>query len=926
MTERLFLLDAYALIFRAYYAFIRSPRIDSTGRDTGAVFGFALTLLDILEKESPEHIAVVFDPPGGSFRHREYAEYKAQREETPEGIRIAVPLIKEILAAFRIPAVEVPDFEADDTIGTLAKQAEEQGLAVRMVTPDKDFGQLVSERIKIYRPKSGGGYETWGPAEVCEKFGLSIPGQMIDYLGLVGDSSDNIPGCKGIGAKTAEKLLAEYGSIDGIYAHQDELKGAVAKKIQEGEEQTRFSRYLATIRTDAPIVFDSEAYRRTSPDMAAVRECFAALEFRTLLKRLESTPTDAPATDLFAGMVQAQEPPTDLFGEGTDATGLPLKKLTDVPHEYTILKTEEEIADCIRMFSATPCFSFDTETDSKDALRANIVAITLCAESGRAFFIPLPEDEEIGKRRLDLLRPLFADTAIGKVGQNMKYDIQVLSRYGIEVRGQLFDTMIAHYLLFPDLRHNMDEMAETLLGYCTIHYSDLVGSDKQEVHIRQVPLQNLADYAMEDADITWQLYERLNAMLSEAGMTSLFESIEMPLVPVLADMERSGVKLDTEVLRRTASGLSEEMQRIKDEIYRLAGHSFNINSPSQVGTVLFEELQITEKPKKTKSGSYSTNEEILVKLQEKHPIVRLILDYRGIKKLLSTYVEALPEMRYPDGKLHTSFNQTVATTGRLSSSNPNLQNIPIRTEVGRGLRAAFVPDNDECIFMSADYSQIELRLMAHLSEDESLIQAFLHGEDIHRATASKIYRLPLVEVTDDMRRRAKTANFGIIYGISAFGLSERLNISRTEAKALIEGYFASYPGVKAYMDRSIAEAKRQGYVTTLFGRKRFLRDINSANAVVRGYAERNAINAPIQGSAADLIKLAMIRIHEEINERKLRSRMILQVHDELNFNVLRPEAAEVRELVRSCMEGVMPSLRVPLIAEIGEGANWLEAH
>ena len=486
--------------------------------------------------------------------------------------------------------------------------------------------------------------------------------------------------------------------------------------------------------------------------------------------------------------------------------------------------------------------------------------------------------------------------------------------------------MIAHYLLFPDLRHNMDEMAETLLGYCTVHYSDLVGSDKQEVHIRQVPLQNLADYAMEDADITWQLYERLNAMLSEAGMTSLFESIEMPLVPVLANMERSGVKLDTEVLRRTASGLGEEMQRIEDEIYRLAGHSFNINSPSQVGTVLFEELQITEKPKKTKSGSYSTNEEILVKLQEKHPSVRLILDYRGIKKLLSTYVEALPEMRYPDGKLHTSFNQTVATTGRLSSSNPNLQNIPIRTEVGRGLRAAFVPDNDECIFMSADYSQIELRLMAHLSEDESLIQAFLHGEDIHRATASKIYRLPLVEVTDDMRRRAKTANFGIIYGISAFGLSERLNISRTEAKALIEGYFASYPGVKAYMDRSIAEAKRQGYVTTLFGRKRFLRDINSANAVVRGYAERNAINAPIQGSAADLIKLAMIRIHEEITERKLRSRMILQVHDELNFNVLRPEAAEVRELVRSCMEGVMPSLRVPLIAEIGEGANWLEAH
>lgn len=928
-AERLFLLDAYALIFRAYYAFIRTPRLDSSGRDTGAVFGFALTLLDILEKESPHYLAVVFDPPGGSFRHREYPEYKAQREETPEAIRLAVPLIKELLAAFRVPVVEVPDFEADDAIGTLARQAAAEGLEVRMVTPDKDFGQLVTDTIRIYRPKtSGGGYETWGPEEVTAKFGLSRPEQMIDYLGLVGDASDNIPGCKGIGAKTAEKLLADYGNIDGIYANAGALKGALARKIAEGEAQTRFSRYLATIRTDAPVAFDRDTFRRVAPDMEAVRACFNALEFRSLLRRVEAPAPDVPAGDLFADEAAAGvSPVADLFADGAASATAGLRSLAEVPHDYTILESDAEIADYVRTLSAVPRFAFDTETNSKDALVAQLVAVTFAAESGRAYFVPMPEDQAAVRRRLDLLRPLWDNAAIGKVGQNIKYDLQVLARYGVEVRGELFDTMIAHYLLFPDLRHGMDEMAESLLSYRTIRFDELVaGASGKEPNLREVPLQQLADYAMEDADITWQLYERLAPLLDEAQMTDLFRRIEMPLVPVLASMERAGVMLDVDVLSRTASGLNEEMQRIEKEIYRHAGRPFNINSPSQVGTVLFDELSVADKPKKTKSGTYSTNEEILTKLREKHPVVPLILDYRGLKKLLSTYVDTLPRMRYPDGKLHTSFNQTVATTGRLSSSNPNLQNIPIRTEVGRGLRAAFVPDDADCVFLSADYSQIELRLMAHLSGDASLIEAFRHGEDIHRATAARIYDLPLAEVTDDMRRRAKTANFGIIYGISAFGLSERLGITRTEAKALIEGYFASYPQVKEYMDRSIAEAGRQGYVVTLFGRKRFLRDIHSANSVVRGYAERNAINAPIQGSAADLIKLAMIRIQHALDARRLRTRMILQVHDELNFNVPLTEADEVREIVREGMEGVMPELRVPLIADIGVGANWLEAH
>ncbi|WP_373813617.1 DNA polymerase I [Porphyromonas loveana] len=925
-AERLFLLDAYALIFRAYYAFIRAPRLDSSGRDTGAVFGFALTLLDILEKESPHYLAVVFDPPGGSFRHREYPEYKAQREETPEAIRLAVPLIKELLAAFRVPVVEVPDFEADDAIGTLARQAAAEGLEVRMVTPDKDFGQLVTDTIRIYRPKtSGGGYETWGPEEVTAKFGLSRPEQMIDYLALVGDASDNIPGCKGIGAKTAEKLLADYDSIDGIYANVDAFKGALARKIAEGEEQTRFSRYLATIRTDAPVAFDRDTFRRVAPDMEAVRACFGALEFRSLLRRVEAPAPDVPAGDLFADEAATDASSVaDLFADGAASATAGLRSLAEVPHDYIILENDSEIADCVRTLSAVPRFAFDTETDSKDALVAQLVAVTFAAESGRAYFISMPEDADVVRRRLDLLRPLWDNAAIGKVGQNIKYDLQVLARYGVEVRGTLFDTMIAHYLLFPDLRHGMDEMAESLLSYRTIRYDELM-PDKER-SIRDVPLQQLADYAMEDADITWQLYERLSPLLDEAGMTDLFCRIEMPLVPVLASMERAGVMLDVDVLNRTASGLNEEMQRIEEEIYRHAGHPFNINSPSQVGAVLFDELAVADKPKKTKSGTYSTNEEILTKLRDRHPVVPLILDYRGLKKLLSTYVDTLPRMRYPDGKLHTSFNQTVATTGRLSSSNPNLQNIPIRTEIGRGLRAAFVPDDEDCIFLSADYSQIELRLMAHLSGDASLIEAFLHGEDIHRATAARIYDLPPAEVTDDMRRRAKTANFGIIYGISAFGLSERLGITRTEAKALIEGYFASYPQVKEYMDRSIAEAGKLGYVTTICGRKRFLRDIHSANSVVRGYAERNAINAPIQGSAADLIKLAMIRIRDEFDARRLQARMILQVHDELNFNVPVAELDEVREIVREGMEGVMPELRVPLIADIGVGANWLEAH
>ncbi|WP_329904608.1 DNA polymerase I [Porphyromonas pogonae] len=922
MEKKIFLLDAYALIFRAYYAFIRSPRIDSKGRNTSAIFGFVLMLEDILEKERPDLIGVVFDPPGGTFRHKEYEAYKAQREETPEAIRLSVPYIKRIIEAYKIPIVEVENYEADDVIGTLAKQAEAQGYTVMMVTPDKDYGQLVTDKSLMYRPKSsGGGYEIWGPSEVCGKFGLSSTNQIIDYLGLVGDASDNIPGCKGIGPKTAEKLLAEYKSIDGIYEHIDDIKGATRKKLLENKDETYTSRYLAEICTTVPIEFDEQPFLKESPDKDAILEIFRDLEFKSLLPRVlkefaVSSSNDKPfITDLFA------DNPTDVFKNDN------LTELSSADSNYHLLDSQSKIDEFYALLNKQQKIAFDTETTNLDPLKAELVAMTFSWKSGEAYFLPIPPERENALALLLPMSKVFKSDKILKIGQNLKYDIQVLANYDFAVEGPLFDTMVAHYLLNPDARHNMDEMAEVYLDYRTIHFSELVGSTaKKNYDLRALPIRKLCDYAAEDADITYRLYETFVPLLREQGLEELMQNIEMPLVPVLASMEREGVKLDTEVLGHKAQDMNAKLLRLENEIHRLAGQSFNINSSQQVGAVLFDKLKIADKPKKTKTGGYSTSEEVLEKLRDKHPIIDRILEYRGLKKLLSTYIESLPELIYPDGKLHSSFNQTVASTGRLSSSNPNLQNIPIRTEEGRMIREAFVPDSDECVFLSADYSQIELRLMAHLSGDKSLIQAFNAGEDIHRATAAKIYGVDSLLVTDDMRRNAKTANFGIIYGISAFGLSERLNIPRSESKMLIEGYFASYPGVKEYMDKSIEDAKETGYVTTLLGRKRYLKDINSANAVVRGYAERNAINAPIQGTAADIIKLAMIRIYNTIKERGLKSRMILQVHDELNFNVYRDELDEMKQIVLDGMQGVLPHLKVPLIAEMGVGANWLEAH
>ena len=874
MPQRLFLLDAYALIYRAYYAFIKAPRIDSQGRNTSAIFGFVLMLEDLLGKEQPDELAVVFDPAGGTFRHREYPDYKAQREETPEGIRIAVPIIRQLLEAYRIPAVEVADYEADDVIGTLSHRAASAGREVYMVTPDKDYGQLVTEQVKMYRPMQGGGYEVWGEKEILEKFGLSSTKQVIDYLALLGDKVDNIPGCKGIGEKGAQKLLAEYGSVEN---------------------------------------------RRAERDEEAVRRLFEELEFRTLLSRVlgkSSAPAKAkpalPPDDLFASLEETEEADTP------SPTTIPTMKIE-------VLRAETLPAFVERARGAK-VLALDTETTSVDALRAELVAVTFAFDAETTYYLDVPQGREEACELLGQLAPILRQADTLKVGQNLKYDLQVLRSYGVEVGGPLFDTMIAHYLLYPDMRHGLDELADKFLGYKMMSFEEMIAPQSpRQFDLRQVEPARLQFYAAEDTHITYLLYEYLYERLEKAGLMKLFTEVEMPLVKVLLGMEREGVRLDKSCLGRQADELQGELARLEGDISLLLGHSINVNSSRQVGEALFDELQIVEKAKKTKTGGYTTSEEVLEKLRDKHPVVEKILDYRGVKKLLSTYVEALPELVYPDGKIHTTFNQTIAATGRLSSSNPNIQNIPIRTPEGRAIREAFVPE-EGCTFLSADYSQIELRLMAHFSEDLALIEAFRSGQDVHQATAAKIYGLSLDQVSADMRRRAKTANFGIIYGISAFGLSERLSIPRREAKARIDGYFACYPGVARYMTEVVEEAKKRGYVTTLLGRRRLLPDINSANAVVRGYAERNAINAPLQGSAADLIKIAMIRLEQAIRERGLRSRMILQVHDELNFNVPLDELDEMTTLVREVMESVYPDLRVPLEVSIGHGANWLEAH
>lgn len=920
--KKLYLLDAYALIFRAYYALIRSPRINSKGENTSAVFGFVNTLEELLNKEQPDYIAVAFDPSGKTFRHEAYPEYKAQREATPEDIRRSVPVIKELLRAYRIPLLEVEGFEADDVIGTAALLAAEAGVEVRMMTPDKDYAQLVRPQVFMCRPGHGSSpMEVLGPAEVCAKYGLEHPSQVIDLLGLMGDTADNIPGCPGVGEKTAAKLIQQFGSIEALLSRTDELKGALRKKVEDNAGQIRFSRFLATIRTDVPLTLDLESMERKAPDLQELKRLFEQLEFRTFLQRY--FPPAAP---------QKKEPvQPSLFDEltGEDA-GEPLqtslKTLADVEHDYHPVDSLEEARRLCELLLTKEKVAIDTETTSTDALRARLVGMSFAIEDGKAWYVSVPRDEEETRRWLEVFRPLYEHPTLLKVGQNLKYDLTVLANYGIALCAPMFDTMLAHYLVQPELRHNMDYLAEIYLKYRTIHIDELIGPrGRTQKNMADVEPQQVCDYACEDADVTFRLQPLLEREMEENGVTSVFRDIEMPLMPVLARMERNGVALDTAALAETGRHFTARMAQLEKEIYELAGHEFNITSPRQVGEVLFNELHLNDKAKKTKSGQYSTSEEVLDSLRGKHPIVGKILDHRGLKKLLSTYIEALPQLLHPEtGRLHTSFNQAVTATGRLSSSNPNLQNIPVRGDDGREIRRAFVPEPG-CIFFSADYSQIELRIMAHLSGDEHLIQDFRDGKDIHAATAARIYKKPLEEIDRDERRKAKTANFGIIYGISAFGLAERMEVSRTEAKELIDNYFQTYPKVRTYMDSSIAAARERGYIETEFHRRRYLPDITSRNAVVRGYAERNAVNAPIQGTAADIIKLAMVRIDRRFQAEGIRSKMILQVHDELNFSVLPEELEQVRRIVIEEMEAAYP-MQVPLVADCGEGSNWLEAH
>ena len=925
--QKLMLLDAYALIFRAYYGLIRSPRINSKGQNTSAAFGFINTLEELLRTENPDFVAVAFDPPGGTFRHEQFPEYKATRDETPEDIRWAVPVIKDFLTAYGIKMVEVPRYEADDVIGTLAQRGAKDGLEVVMVTPDKDYAQLVQPGVSMLRPQSGAkGYERLGVEEVKTKFEVENPLQVIDLLGLMGDSADNIPGCPGVGAKTAVKLLADFGSIEGLLSHTDQLKGALKKKVEENVQQIRESKVLATIVTDVPIDVTWDDMQRKTPNKEALVALYEDLEFRTFLRRLTG---DAPVAaapsaepDLFSQAIvtntNADEETTLDFQEN-------LSTLADHPHEYHLIESEEDAQELCRNLLTFSQVAFDTETTSVDAMQAQLVGMSFAVEGGTAWYVAVSRETEAAQSMVDAFRPFFEHPSIEKVGQNLKYDLLVLSHYGVEVAGPLFDTMLAHYVVQPEQRHNMDLLAEKYLHYRTIPIEALIGSGRTQRNMADLEPKEIVDYACEDADVTLRLYPILKEEMEKYEVTSVFTHIEMPLLPVLARMERNGVRLDTAALEETGRNFTERMQQLETDIYELAGHEFTITSPKQVGAVLFDELQISAKVKKTKTGQYSTSEEVLESLRDKHPIVEKILQHRALKKLLSTYVEALPKLIHPEtGHIHTSFNQAVTATGRLSSSNPNLQNIPVRGEDGREIRRAFVPEEGE-VFFSADYSQIELRIMAHLSQDPHMVADFNSGLDIHAATAARIFHKPVEEVDRDERRKAKTANFGIIYGISAFGLSERMGVSRGEAKELIENYFATYPKVREYMNESIERAKQTGYITTQFGRRRYLADINAGNATVRGYAERNAVNAPIQGTAADIIKLAMVAIDRRLREEKLQTRMILQVHDELNFSVPPTELEQVRHLVVEEMERAF-QMRVPLVAECGEGTNWLEAH
>lgn len=920
--HKLFLLDAYALIYRAYYAFINNPRINSKGMNTSAVLGFMNTLNEIMAKEQPTHIGVAFDH-GKTFRDEAYPAYKAQREQTPEVIRQSVPVIKDIMEAMHIPVLQVDGFEADDVIGTLATKAGKAGVTAYMLTPDKDYAQLVNDNVLIFRPRHGGGYETMGPKEVAERYGLSSPSQMADLLALMGDSADNFPGCPGVGPKTAAKLIAQFNNVENLIANTAMLKGKMREKVEAATEDIRMSKFLATIRTDVPIELDLVQLEVKAADTAKLAEIFGELEFKSLLDKVANKQQKEQKT------VNRQ---LDLFDEITDdgkddAQFSSFESLETVSHKYKLIETESDARQLFDYFVTKKIISIDTETTSVNAIDAELVGLSFCAEPHEAFYVAIPADRAKAQAMVEIFRPLYEDTQRLKVGQNIKYDMEVLMNYGVRIAPPMFDTMLAHYVLQPEQKHNMDFLAETLLHYSTIHIDTLIGQrgKGQQQSMRDLKPADVCDYAAEDADITMQLYNVLEPRLRENGLLDLFQNIEMPLVPVLADMETTGVRLDTDALAETSRTLTARLADIETEIYDMAGHKFNIASPKQVGEVLFDEMKIAEKPKKTRTGQYVTSEEVLQQLRDKAPVVDAILRHRGLKKLLGTYVDALPKLvNARTGRIHTSFNQAVTATGRLSSSDPNLQNIPVRGEDGKEIRKCFVPEPG-CLFFSADYSQIELRVMAHLSGDDNMIEAFRLGHDIHAATAARIYGESVEQVSRDQRTKAKRANFGIIYGITVFGLASRLNISRDEARQLIDGYFASFPKVEAYMEEAKETARRNGYAQTMSGRRRYLPDIMSANATVRGFAERNAINAPIQGTAADIIKMAMIRIHRRFHEEGIRSKMILQVHDELNFSVFPDEKEAVERIVMEEMQNAC-QLSVPLVADSGWGDNWLEAH
>ena len=937
-SNRLFLLDAYALIFRGYYAFIKNPRINSQGVDTSAIFGFMNSLLDVIRRERPDHLAVCFDKGGSVARTELFTDYKANRDETPEAIRIAVPYIQSILKDMHIPVIEKEGFEADDIIGTLAKQAEKEGFQTYMVTPDKDFAQLVSDNIFMYRPaRMGNGIEIWGIPEVQAKFEVDHPEQVIDYLGMMGDAVDNIPGLPGVGDKTAKKFIKAYGSMEGLLAHTHELKGKMKEKVEANKELGLLSKTLATILLDVPVTFDAMDYALSPPDFAAVEKTFDELEFRRMKENLlklfnqntENTPPAAPPAKY------TSLPPTggqmDLFSAGSGEVSSPSfsekKTLANTPHHYQCLDTPLGIEMLCQKLLRQKMVCFDTETTSLNALQAELVGIAFSWEKGTGYYVALPADREKALAVIKQLQPFFSDPAIEKVGHNLKYDLKVLSTYGVHVVGPLYDTLIAHYIINPDRRHSMDILASTYLQYEPQPITELIGKKgKNQASMRDVPLPQQTEYAVEDADITLQLKHHFDTELDAAENGKLFREVELPLVDVLTAMECEGIRLDTNFLKGLEKELTTDIQRLEKEIYSQAGEEFNLASPKQLGPILFEKLRLVDKPKKTKTGQYSTAEDVLSYLAKDHPIVADILEWRSLNKLQNTYVTALPNEIHPNtGRVHTVYNQAVAATGRLSSNQPNLQNIPIRTPRGQQVRKAFIPRDDNHVLLAADYSQIELRIIAALSNDPKMVDAFQRGEDIHATTAAKVFEVPLDEVTREQRANAKTVNFGIVYGVSAFGLSQQTNLSRSESKALIDAYYATYPSLRAYISEQIEFAREMGYVETVLGRRRYLKDINSQNAVVRGAAERNAVNAPIQGSAADIIKIAMINIHNRLQNENWAGKMLLQVHDELVFDVPKAEVEDFSAMVKHEMENAF-SLNVPLVVDVGTGSNWLEAH